>query len=122
MALAALLWKSGFMMAVGLPQRLRAHSQVARGLEQIDPSLHQPRRRCVPDDVRPILLGRPGGSSNGRPRAPQLLHRLALEVHDARDAERYVGIAPAPQVGQEAVRNARWGLTLLRPASLGAAA
>ena len=56
------------VMAVDLKQGLDAHPEIAGGLESIDASLHEPRRRRVTHNVRAILA-----ATNRSPRAPQLL-------------------------------------------------
>jgi hypothetical protein len=83
------------VMSIDLKQGLDAHPKIARCLERIDPSLHEPGRGGVANNVRTVLP-----AAYRCPRTPQLVDWRAHIVHDMRNPVLAIKPVPAPQVGK----------------------
>ena len=87
------------MMAVGFPERFRAHPEIASGFVQIGSGLHLPRRGRVTPNVRAVFavasfLG------NRFPSRVYALHFATEVVADRCDAFGRITGVPPSKVGQ----------------------
>lgn len=89
------------VVTVYVPKRLGAHAEITSGFRQERASLHLPRRRRVPHDVRTIFVGVARCPSDRSPAPPELLQRLAEVVDGVSDPARLILRLPAPEPRQK---------------------
>jgi hypothetical protein len=85
------------VMAVPLGQHLNGHTQVPGCLPHVCSSLHQPRRRSVPQGVRDHIVVESSVLDRARERLADALNRLAIPF----DRKPLSLPFPAPQVSEQ---------------------